>query len=153
MPLAVAAVHQGQEQVRGHLGGSGPRQELAQAGPGLLDDGSCIARIGYGVLRSRSIDGLHQEVYALLTAYQALIRACDDALTGRPEIPMERISFSVLPAAATDTVTTGQGIFPRTPIDLVGTIGHAARTATRRHQTTGEAPPSILIAVPAVKPA
>ncbi|MCX5287079.1 MULTISPECIES: transposase [unclassified Streptomyces] len=53
------------------------------------------------VLRSRSIDGLDQEVYALLTAYQALIRAGDDALTGRPEVPMERISFTVLLSAAT----------------------------------------------------
>ncbi|WP_258044635.1 transposase [Streptomyces sp. SM11] len=81
------------------------------------------------VLRSRSIDGLDQEVYALLTAYQALIRAGDDALTGRPEVPMERISFTVLLAAATDTVTAGHGIFPSTLVDLVdlvGTIGHAA---------------------------
>ncbi|MDX3310840.1 hypothetical protein ACWGH3_24165 [Streptomyces sp. NPDC054884] len=77
------------------------------------------------VLRSRSIDGLDQEVYALLTAYQALIRAGDDALTGRPEVPRERISFTVLLAAATDTVTAGRGIFPGTLIDLVGTIGHA----------------------------
>ncbi|WP_331719102.1 IS4 family transposase (plasmid) [Streptomyces sp. NBC_00289] len=78
------------------------------------------------VLRSRSIDGLDQEVYALLTAYQALIRAGDDALTGRPEVPMERISLTVLLTAATDTVTAGQGIFPSTLIDLVGAIGHAA---------------------------
>ncbi|MFD5193833.1 IS4 family transposase [Streptomyces sp. NPDC058357] len=78
------------------------------------------------VLRSRSIDGLDQEVYALLTAYQALIRAGDDALTGRPEVPMERISFTVLLTTATDTVTAGLGIFPDTLIDLIGTIGHAA---------------------------
>ncbi|MDK0519185.1 hypothetical protein [Streptomyces sp. ML-6] len=77
------------------------------------------------VLRSRSIDGLDQEVYALLTAYQALIRAGDDALTGRPEVPMERISFTVLLTTATDTVTAGHGIFPGTLIDLVGSIGHA----------------------------
>ncbi|WP_406724587.1 IS4 family transposase [Streptomyces sp. GD-15H] len=78
------------------------------------------------VLRSRSIDGLDQEVYALLTAYQALIRAGNDALTGRPEVPMGRISFTVLLAAAAGTVTAGHGIFPGTLIDLVGTIGHAA---------------------------
>lgn len=81
------------------------------------------------VLRSRNIDGLDQEVYALLTAYQALIRAGDDALTGWPEVPVERISFTVLPAAATDTVTADHGIFPNTLIDLVGTIGHAALNA------------------------
>lgn len=77
------------------------------------------------VLRSRSIDGLDQEVYALLTTYQALIRAGDDALTGRPEVPMERISFTVLLAAASDTVTAGHGIFPGPLTDMVGTIGHA----------------------------
>ncbi|MCD9880228.1 hypothetical protein [Streptomyces guryensis] len=38
---------------------------------------------------------------------------------------MERISFTVLLAAATDTVTVGHGILPSTLIDLVGTIGHA----------------------------
>ncbi|MCX4793154.1 MULTISPECIES: hypothetical protein [unclassified Streptomyces] len=70
-----------------------------------------------------------QEVYALLTAYQALIRTGDDALTGRPEVPMERISFTVLLAAATDTVTAGHGIFPNTLVDLVGTIGQAALDA------------------------
>ncbi len=78
------------------------------------------------VLRSRSIDGLDQEVYALLTTYQALIRAGHDALTGRPDVPMERISFTVLLAAATGTVTTGRGIFPDTLVDLVGAIGQAA---------------------------
>ncbi|MGW6484863.1 IS4 family transposase [Streptomyces sp. NPDC055059] len=78
------------------------------------------------VLRSRSIDGLDQEVCALLTAYQALIRVGDDALTGRPDIPMERISFTVLLAAATDTVTASHGIFPSTLVDLVGNIGRAA---------------------------
>ncbi|MFE7395044.1 hypothetical protein, partial [Streptomyces sp. NPDC057582] len=55
--------------------------------------------------------------------------AGDDALTGRPEVPMERISFTVLLAAATDTVTAGHGIFPNTLVDLVGTIGHAALDA------------------------
>ncbi|WP_374992795.1 transposase [Streptomyces lydicus] len=77
------------------------------------------------VLRSRSIDGLDQEVYALLTTYQALIRAGDDAPAGRPDIPMERISFTVLLAAATGTVTASRGIFPSTLIDLVGPIGRA----------------------------
>ncbi|WP_406275946.1 hypothetical protein OH779_02265 [Actinacidiphila glaucinigra] len=78
------------------------------------------------VLRSRSIDGLDQGVYALLTAYQALVRAGDDALTGRPDIPMERISFTVLLPAATDTVTASHGIFPSTLVHLVGTIRRAA---------------------------
>ncbi|MFF8902391.1 transposase [Streptomyces lydicus] len=86
------------------------------------------------VLCSRSIDGLDQEVYALLTTYQALIRAGDDALAGRPDIPMERISFTVLLAAATGTVTASRGIFPSTLVDLVGTIGRATLPAPRRQR-------------------
>jgi hypothetical protein len=78
------------------------------------------------VLRSRSIDGLDQEVYALLTTYQALTRAGNDALTGHPEIPHQRISFTIALTAATDTVTAARGIFPETVVDLVGTIGRAA---------------------------
>jgi Insertion element 4 transposase N-terminal/Transposase DDE domain len=78
------------------------------------------------VLRSRSIDGLDQEVYALLTAYQALTRACNDALTGHPEIPHQRISFTVTLTAAADTVTAARGIFPKTAVDLIGAIGRAA---------------------------
>lgn len=94
------------------------------------------------VLRSRSIDGLDQEVYALLTTYQALIRARDDALTGRPDIPMERISFTILLAAAADTVTASHGIFPSTLVDLVGTIGRATLgdLLPAHRRATGEGP-------------
>ncbi|MBT2385117.1 transposase domain-containing protein [Streptomyces sp. ISL-11] len=62
------------------------------------------------VLRSRSIPGLDQEVYALLTVYQAIIRTAGDAITTRADIPMERISFTVLLQAAGDQVTTATGI-------------------------------------------
>ncbi|MET7312393.1 IS4 family transposase [Streptomyces sp. NPDC005571] len=58
------------------------------------------------VLRSRSIPGLDQEVYALLTVYQALIRTAKDAITTSAGIRMERISFTVLLQAAGDQVTT-----------------------------------------------
>ncbi|MFE6692317.1 transposase [Streptomyces sp. NPDC057743] len=76
------------------------------------------------VLRSRSTDGLDQEVYALLTTYQALTRADGDALTTRPDIPHERISFTVLLSTAADTVTTAHGIFPE-PTDQATAIGQA----------------------------
>ncbi|MER5550021.1 IS4 family transposase [Streptomyces sp. NPDC002589] len=75
------------------------------------------------VLRSRSIDGLDQEVYALLTTYQALTRTGDDALGSRPEIPGDRISFTVLVNSAADTVTTALGIFPGP--DALSIIGQA----------------------------
>ncbi|MEU2835230.1 hypothetical protein ABZ667_42705 [Streptomyces lavendulae] len=88
------------------------------------------------VLRSHSIDGIDQEVWALLTTYQALIRAASDAVTHRPGLDMDRLSFTILLQTAADTVITGHGI--TTNIDLVGTIGAAALAglwpARRRHR-------------------
>ncbi|MET9914677.1 IS4 family transposase [Streptomyces sp. NPDC006476] len=90
------------------------------------------------VLRSRSLQGLDQEVYALLTTYQALIRAAADTVCTRPGMDMDRISFTVLQTTAADSVTTATGILPPTgPADLVGTIGRAALDAlhpARRRQ-------------------
>ncbi|MEJ8632459.1 IS4 family transposase [Streptomyces sp. MS2.AVA.5] len=77
------------------------------------------------VLRSRSLEGLDQEVYALLTTYQALIRAAGDAVATRPGLDMDRISFTVLLQSAADQVTTAHGILPATPGDLTGAIGRA----------------------------
>jgi hypothetical protein len=77
------------------------------------------------VLRSRSVPGLDQEVYALLATYQALIRTASDAVATRPHLSGERISFTVLLNAAADQVTTASGIFPPEPVVLVGAIGRA----------------------------
>jgi hypothetical protein len=82
------------------------------------------------VLRSRSLTGLDQEVYALLTTYQALIRAAADTACTRPGLDMDRISFTVLQTTAADTVTTATGILPPAgPAELVGTIGRAVLDA------------------------
>lgn len=81
------------------------------------------------VLRSRSIPGLDQEVYALLTTYQALIRAADDAVCTRPGATMERISFTVLLEAAADQVTLAADIFPKPATPLTGAIGRAVLNA------------------------
>ncbi|MGW3635120.1 transposase [Streptomyces sp. NPDC005122] len=81
------------------------------------------------VLRSRSLEGLDQEVYALLTTYQALIRAACDAVSTRPGMDMDRISFTVLLNTAADQVTTASGILPAIPGDLIGAIGQAALDA------------------------
>ena len=78
------------------------------------------------VLRSRALPGISQEVYALLTAYQALIRAAADTTATQPGLDMDRISFTILLQTAGDLVTTASGILPSRPIDLAGTIGHAA---------------------------
>jgi hypothetical protein len=76
------------------------------------------------VLRSRSVPGLDQEVYALLATCQALIRTAADAMTTRPGLAMERISFTVLLQAATDQVTTATGIHAVEPNNLLlGSIG------------------------------
>lgn len=77
------------------------------------------------VLRSRSVPGLDQEVYALLTVYQALIRTASDAVATRPGLTMERISFTVLLNAAADQITTATGILPPEPVMLVSAIGRA----------------------------
>lgn len=77
------------------------------------------------VLRSRSVPGIDQEVYALLATYQALIRAAADAAATQPGLDMDRISFTTLLRTAGDLVTTATGILPRGPADLAGAIGHA----------------------------
>jgi hypothetical protein len=81
------------------------------------------------VLRSRSICGLDQEVYALLTVYQALIRTAADTVATQPGLSMERVSFTVLLQSAADQVTTANGILPTGPVDLAGAIGRAALAA------------------------
>lgn len=80
------------------------------------------------VLRSHSLAGIEQEVYALLAAYQALIRAAGDAAATRPGLDMDRISFTVLIDTAIDTITTASAILPDNPPDLLATIGQAALT-------------------------
>ncbi|MFF3519000.1 IS4 family transposase [Streptomyces sp. NPDC002573] len=81
------------------------------------------------VLRSRSLTGIDQEVYALLTTYQALIRAAGDAAFTRPYLDMDRISFTVLLQTAADQVTTAGNILPTASTDLLGAIGRAALDA------------------------
>jgi hypothetical protein len=78
------------------------------------------------VLRSRSLTGIDQEVYALLATYQALIRAAADTATTQPGLDMDRISFTILLQTARNLVTTATGILPTSPTDLAGAIGRAA---------------------------
>jgi hypothetical protein len=78
------------------------------------------------VLRSHSLTGIDQEVYALLATYQALIRAAADTATTRPGLDMDQISFTILLQTAGDLVTTASNILPTGPADLAGAIGRAA---------------------------
>ncbi|MGI5516134.1 hypothetical protein [Streptomyces sp. CA-106131] len=85
------------------------------------------------------MSGLDQEVYALLTTYQALIRAAADTACTRPGLDMDRISFTGLLATAADTVISATGVLPQArPVELVGTIGRAIldalHPARRRHR-------------------
>lgn len=81
------------------------------------------------VLRSRSLHGIDQEVYALLTAYQALIRTAADAAGTRPGLDMDRISFTVLLQSAADQVITASRILTPGPADLLEAIGRAVLDA------------------------
>ncbi|WTW50507.1 IS4 family transposase (plasmid) [Streptomyces sp. NBC_00015] len=78
------------------------------------------------VLRSRTIPGIDQEVYALLTVYQALAPIAGDLVTARPELPAERISLTALLNAAADQIVAARGIAPTGVISLIGAIGRAA---------------------------
>lgn len=78
------------------------------------------------VLRSRTVPGLEQEVYALLTVYQALVRIAGDLTVTRPTLPAERISLTVLLNAAADQIVAARGIRSTDPMPLVGAIGDTA---------------------------
>ena len=101
------------------------------------------------VLRSRSLTGIDQEVYALLATYQALIRAAADTTATRPGLDMDRISFTILLHTTGDLVTTASNILPTSPVDLIGAIGRAilrdllpawrrprVKARTRKHPTS-----------------
>lgn len=75
------------------------------------------------VLRSRSIDGLDQEVWSLLTVYQGLIRLAGDAAATAPGLGMERISFTMLLEAARDQVVIAGAITSTTANPLLGPVG------------------------------
>lgn len=77
------------------------------------------------VLRSRTVPGIEQEVYALLTVYQALVRLADDVLTAQPALSVQRVSLIVLFNAAADQILAAREITPTAPV-LIGAIGRAA---------------------------
>jgi hypothetical protein len=79
--------------------------------------------LGGRVLRARTPDGLTQEVYALLCAYQVLRTAMADATSTRPGVDPDRASFTTALAAARDQVVQAANVIADTAVDLVGTIG------------------------------
>ena len=80
--------------------------------------------LGGRILRSRTPQGVDQEIYALLALYQALRLAMTDATTsGR--VRADRASFTIALLAARDQVIHAAGVITGTTIDLVGQIGRA----------------------------
>lgn len=79
--------------------------------------------LGGRVLRARTPTGIDQELYALLTAYQALRIAMTDATDSLPGTDPDRAGFTVALNAARDQLALAQGVIDGTVIDLVGKIG------------------------------
>ncbi|MFI5842746.1 IS4 family transposase [Catenuloplanes sp. NPDC051500] len=77
------------------------------------------------VLRAQTPAGIAQEVYALLTGYQALRLAMASATDSDPAINADRASFTIALNTARDQVIHAAGIIAGTTIDLVGKIGRA----------------------------
>ena len=76
------------------------------------------------VLRSTDPAGLRQEMWALLTTYQALRRAMVSAVESRPGTDPDRASFATALDTATDLLVRAEGVTDDTT-DLVGEIGRA----------------------------
>jgi hypothetical protein len=81
--------------------------------------------LGRRVLRARTMPGIAQEVYALLTAYQMIRIAIADATDAVPGTDPDRASFTIALQTARDQVIQAAGVIADTTIDLVGTIGRA----------------------------
>ncbi|MET8214188.1 IS4 family transposase [Streptomyces sp. NPDC005373] len=89
------------------------------------------------VLRSGHPTDLDQEVWGILTVYQALIHTAVDAAAHQQGLDMDRLSFTVALNSARDQVVTASGILPSDPVRLVGAIGRALLDnllPTRRRQ-------------------
>lgn len=79
--------------------------------------------LGRRVLRARTLPGITQEIYALLTVYQAIRIAITDATSTIPGTDPDRASFSVALRAARDQVIQAANVIAGETIDLAGTIG------------------------------
>jgi hypothetical protein len=81
--------------------------------------------LGGRVLRARTPDGIDQEVYALLVAYQALRTAIADAAGTVPGTDPDRASFTVALNAARDQIILAAGVTAGPVTDLAGRIGRS----------------------------
>jgi hypothetical protein len=81
--------------------------------------------LGGRVLRARTPAGIDQEVYALLTTYQALRLTMTGATDHDPSTDPDRASFTIALNTARDQVIHAAGVITGTVIDLIGSIGRA----------------------------
>jgi hypothetical protein len=79
--------------------------------------------LGRRVLRARTLPGITQEIYALLTVYQALRIAIADTTLTAPGTDPDRASFTIALQAARQQVIQATGVIATETIDLAGTIG------------------------------
>lgn len=77
------------------------------------------------VLRSHRPDDIDQEIHALLTVYQTIIRIAVDAVDTQTGTRPDRISFTVALQTAADQVVAAVGIITLAGTTLVGAIGRA----------------------------
>jgi hypothetical protein len=77
------------------------------------------------VLRSRTPEGIAQEIYAMLIGYQILRTSITDATLADPSIDPDRGSFTIALQAARDLMILAAHLQEHTLIDLVGRIGSA----------------------------
>jgi hypothetical protein len=81
--------------------------------------------LGGQVLRARTPAGISQEVYAVLSAYQAVRLAITDAIASQPTTNPDRASFTTALNTARDQIIHAANVIADTTIDLVGAIGRA----------------------------
>jgi hypothetical protein len=81
--------------------------------------------LGGRVLRARTPQGIDQEIYAVLAAYQALRLAIADATSTDPAVAADRASFTIALNTARDQIIHAAGIIAEATIDLIGGIGRA----------------------------
>jgi hypothetical protein len=79
--------------------------------------------LGRRVLRARTLPGITQEIYALLTVYQAIRIAISDTTLTAPGTDPSRASFTIALQAAREQVIQAAGVIASETIDLAGAIG------------------------------
>jgi hypothetical protein len=95
--------------------------------------------LGGRVLRAQTPAGIEQEIYALLSGYQALRLAMADALLGHEAAP-DRAGFSIALNTARDQLIQAAGVIADTAIDLIGAIGKAVQAGLLPRRRTRVCP-------------